>query len=132
MTDQLHLFAVPPEKNYGETERDRMHALATSPAVIEAILNVFRAHHGEFIAFHQECWDIWHSYGLGSYINDSLHHIQRLGLFEEKRVYHGAESPCATPKTTPKRGKQQPLEKPYLGYTCLYRLKETDHQHGPL
>jgi len=101
-----------------------MHALATSPAVIEEMLAVFRQHPGEFIRFHIACYEIWQRHNLGSYINDSLHHIQRLGLFEEKRHYHGAESPVAALKTPTKRGKQTPLEKPYMGYECLYRLKE--------
>ena len=123
MTAQAELFERPPEKTYGETYRDRMHALATSPEVIEAMLKVFRAYPGEFISFHQKCWGIWQRYNLGSYINDSLHHLQRLGLLEEKRIYHGAESPCAAPKKSG-RGKQAALEKPYLGYSTEYRLKE--------
>lgn len=122
MTDQLTLFQEPARKTYGETYRERMHALATSPEVIEAMLDVFRAHPGEFISFHQKCWDIWQRYDLGSYINDSLHHLQHLGLLEEKRIYHGAESPCPVPKN-PRRGKQAALEKPYIGYSTEYRLK---------
>ncbi len=120
---QAELFQTEKRKTYGETQQERMHALATSPEVISKMLDVFRAHPGEFISFHQKCRDIWQEYDLGSYINVSLHYIQRLGLLEEKRIYHGSTSPCAAPKTKGK-GKQKSLEKPYMGFTTLYRIKE--------
>jgi hypothetical protein len=125
MTTQLALFEAPPRKTYGETHRERMHALARSPEVIGKMLQVFEANRGEFISFHQKCYDIWQEYDLGSYINDALRHIRdELKLLEVKRIYNGAESPCSAPKKAKGKGKQTALEKPYMGYYELYRLKE--------
>jgi len=127
MTAQLALFQPPaPEKPYGQTQREKMHALAISPEVIEDLLTVFRAHRGEYISFHQKCRAVFHRYNLGSYCNLALHHMEHLGMIEPKRIYLGAESPVDATPATKKRGKQAELEKPYLGYQELYRLKESD------
>lgn len=126
---QVELFTTEKQKSYGETYREQMHALATSEDVIHAMLDVFRSHPGEFISFHQKCYDIWQRYDLGSYINDSLHHILHLGLLEEKRIYNGAESVFAAKQAADligkrklKKGEKPPLE--YRGFYTLYRLKE--------
>jgi hypothetical protein len=125
MNIQATLFETPPDKTYAETYHERMYKLATSPEVIDAMVAVLREKQGEFVSFHMACWDLWHQINLGSYINDSLHYMVRRGMLEEKRVYHGATSPSSAP-TKKTRGKQAPLEKPYLGYQCLYRLKEAE------
>lgn len=126
MTAQLALFEPQSSKTHGETTRERMRALARSPEVIEKMLRAFEANRGEFISFHQKCYDIWQEYKLGSYINDSLHYIRdELKLLDVKRIYHGAESPTAAPKKAKGKGKQGELEKPYMGYYELYRLKES-------
>lgn len=129
MTFQANLFTTEPTKTYGETARDQKHSLATSSAVIEEMIAVFRTHAGEFIRFHHECYEIAQRYDLGSYINDSLHHMERLDLIEEKRIYNGAESPMAARQAADllgkrklKKGEKPPL--PYLGWYSLYRLKE--------
>ena len=128
MNDLLALFAlpdVPPEKTYGQSMNERMHALATSPEVIEAAIEIFRAHPGEYIDTFRLFGEIRDRFELGSYVMDTLHHMNyRLKMLEEKRVYHGAESPCAAPTKAKKRGKHEPLEKPYLGFHSLWRLKE--------
>ena len=128
MTDQLALFAPPqPEKTYGEIQLDQMHALAISPEVIDFCIAFFRARPGEFITTGAIFHALRDRFNLGSYVMDTLRHLDlRLGLLEEKRIYHGAESPCAVPSSKPaRRGKQAPLEKPYLGYASEWRLKET-------
>jgi hypothetical protein len=129
MTDQLALF-VPtgPEKTNGELFHDRMHTLATSPEVIDFAITLFRARPGEFIATGQLFHALRDRFNLGSYVMNTLHHLNlRLGLLEERRIYFGAESPCSTPATKPgKRGKQAALEKPYLGYASEWRLKESE------
>jgi hypothetical protein len=127
MTAQLALFEPPTRKTAGEVTRERMRALARSPEVINKMLQVLEANRGEFVSFHNKCYDIWQEYKLGSYINDSLHYIRdELKLLEIKRIYPGAESPRAARQLTKtKKGKQAELEKPYMGYYELYRLKET-------
>lgn len=125
---QIDLFVTESNKTYGELTRERMHKLATSPDVINEMLGVFRANSGQFIRFHDKCYDIWKRYDLGSYINDSLHYMLHLGLLEEKRIYNGAESPRAAREAADligkrklKKGEKAPL--PYLGYCSEYRLK---------
>jgi hypothetical protein len=125
VTTQLALFESSQGKTEGEATHDRMRALARSPEVIGKMLRVFEAHRGQFIEFHWKCYDIWQEYKLGSYINDALRYIRdELKMLEIKRVYHGAESPCSAPQKGNRKGKQAALEKPYMGYHELYRLKE--------
>jgi hypothetical protein len=89
------------------------------------MLDIFRAYPGEFISTAYAFDNIRKRFKLGSYVIDTLHRLNRLGLLEERRIYYGAESPCSTPATKPgKRGKQAALEKPYLGYASEWRLKE--------
>ena len=130
MTDhassQLALFHLPTEKTSGEMYHERMIAKAISPEVIDDLLAVFRSHRGKYIEFHQKCYEVWQRHNLGSYINDALHHMLRRGLIEPKRIYHGTEIPVgATPVSKKTRGKQANLEKPYMGYYELYRIKES-------
>lgn len=127
MTEQLALFPAGIRKTYGETELDRMRTLATSPEVIEAAVSMFRSRPGEFISTFELFNAIRDRFNLGSYVMDTLHHLNyRLGLLDEKRIYSGAESPLTAPKAMPgKRGKQAALEKPYLGYASLWRLEDT-------
>lgn len=126
MTVQLEMFYQPPEKTSGETWHEQMTAKSTSTEVIDDLLAVFNANRGEYIEFHQKCYEVWQRHKLGSYINDALHHMLRLRLIEPKRIYHGAESPVGVTKSTKKtRGKQRELQKPYMGYHEIYRLNES-------
>lgn len=56
----------------------------------------------------------------------TVRRMLNLGLLEEKRIYHGAESPVSAfaQNQKPMRGKTLQLGKPYLGYSTLYRIKE--------
>ena len=131
MTDQLALFAPPapsaPQKTLHETELERRYATARSPEVIDEVLAALRAlPAGEFVNAYWACYDIWHRHAISADHGFTLHHMVKLGLLEENRICHGAESPVGAPKPNqkPRRGKQAPLEKPHLGYSTLHRIKE--------
>ena len=128
MTAQLALFApTAPPKTLRETNLERRYATAMSPEVIDEVLAALRAAPaGEFVNAYRACYDIWHRHGISADHGMTLFHMLNLGLLEEKRIYHGAESPvgAADLNKKPGRGKQAPLGKPYLGYSTLYRIKD--------
>lgn len=124
---QQSLFHTEETKPYGETQRDRMHALAQSEQVKADVMAVFRAHAGKFIFTNNELYAVNQKYDLGSYFNDTLRCLERDGLLERRNVYNGASSPVGTVtdlagKRARKKGDKQAL--PYLGYTVEYRAKE--------
>lgn len=120
----LELFPAEKKKTYGETAREKMHALAISDHVKAETMAVFIAHYPEFIWFNEPLRAVKYKYDLGSYFNDTLHHLEHEGKLERRHVYHGATSPVGAAtdlagKRPLKKGEKAPL--PYRGYSVEYR-----------
>ena len=128
---QLELFSTATadsDEDRAEDLHERNMKRARSPEVLDDILAVFRAHPDRWIRGMLDCPDlraVGKKWRLNIEIYWAIAHMERKGLLEMRKVYHGATTPVGnTPAPAGKRKKKTgEIFLLYLGYAVEYRAR---------